>query len=96
VEAAVANNRRPRLRIRPTFRSHTEEQYREAIRAAMPEGSILFDYFCEIRYEDVEGQNEWQRGLAEGMRRLAQNLLDVVVAPAGAIVQKTENEDDEV
>ena len=88
----MPNRRQPLLKIRPAFRAHTEEQYREAIRSAMPEGSILFDYFCEIRYEDVEGINEWQRGLAEGMRRLAANLLDVVAEQRTTVQSETEED----
>jgi hypothetical protein len=87
----VPNRQPPPLKTRPTFRSHTEEQYREAIRAAMPEGSILFDYFCQIKYDDIDGQNEWQRGLAEGMRRLAGNLLETVMEKP----HEVEAEDDE-
>lgn len=57
-------------------------EYSEAVVHADIQGKIapgcpLDYYLSQIRGEDVDGATEYQRGLAEGMRRLARQLQDI-------------------
>ena len=67
--------------FRPTYRVHDEKTIQADIQARCPMGSPFFDYLTEIRLDDLSfGQSEFDRGVAEGMRRLARQIQDFVMA----------------
>jgi hypothetical protein len=51
------------------------------IQARCPVGSPFFKYLCEIRFDDIPAdKDEFTRGVAEGMRRLAKTITEMVMA----------------
>ncbi len=65
---------------RLSYRSHNDEQIRNAIRAACPEGSIFADYLEQVCLEFVDAPDEFNRGIAEGKRRLAGEILNIAMS----------------
>lgn len=50
------------------------------IQSRCPVGSPFFKYLCEIRFDDIPTQtSEFERGVAEGMRKLAKVIIDMVM-----------------
>jgi len=73
-------NGRKKIR-RIIYRQHSDEQIRAAIKAACPEGSIFADYLQTVCLELVEAPTEFERGVAEGKRRLAGEILTIAITP---------------
>jgi hypothetical protein len=71
-------------RIRPTYRAHTDESIQGDIRARLQAGCPFFDWLTEIRLDDIaissEGATEFDRGVAEGMRRLARQIQEFALS----------------
>lgn len=63
--------------VRPTYRQHPETVLQSDIKARLALGSPFFDYLTEIRLDDIEAAGEYERGVREGMRRLARHLQDI-------------------
>jgi phosphoribosylaminoimidazole-succinocarboxamide synthase len=69
-----------KLKPRPTYRQHSEKEIQDAIRGAMLSNSVLMDYLQEIGLEFVDGKDDFERGIAEGRRRLAGELITVALS----------------
>lgn len=57
---------------RPTYLKHTEEETRISFRGL---NAVSVDYLQEITLFEVSGPTEFDRGVAEGERRLAGRLV---------------------
>ena len=68
-----------RRRRKYVYVQHDTAQVHQAIRAAVFEGGILWDYFSVITQDRVYGANEFERGVAEGMRALADQILTIAM-----------------
>ncbi len=66
--------RRPKKR-RLHYRQHPEDDVKAAIRMAIMPDSIFADWLLERATEDVDGVNEYGRGISEGRRRMCKELL---------------------
>lgn len=67
--------------VRPTYRSHSDQVIQSDVRSRCPVGSPFFDWLTEIRLEDKpETASDKEFYLAEGMRRLARQIQDFVLA----------------
>jgi hypothetical protein len=79
-------------KVRLTYVDRSPEQVNEAIRAAVFQGGVLWDYFSGIIAERVFGPNEFERGVAEGMRALANEILTTAMSKPDVKVQVTQEE----
>jgi len=70
--------------IRPTYVQHDEAIIIATIKAAIPQGGVFADYLCEVGLEPVDGASEFERGVNEGRRRLAGDLLAKSLSEQGA------------
>jgi len=61
------------------YAEHDTAEVHKAIREAVFEGGVLWDYFSVITQERVYGANEFERGVAEGMRALADQILTIAM-----------------
>lgn len=77
-------------KIRLTYVERTPEQVDAAIREAVFQGGVLWDYFSTIISEDVEGATEFERGMAEGMRRLSRTILTIAMSKKPIVVKTNE------
>ena len=80
-------------KIRLTFNEHPQEKYAEAFRDHVGERGILFDYFSSVLADKVYGVNEFERGVAEGMRQLADLVLQMSISKPPVKVETNQNED---
>lgn len=72
---------RPRKIIQPSVVVLSEETINADVKARVPMGSPFFNWLTEIRLDDVAlNSNEFDRGVAEGMRRLARQIQDIVLS----------------
>ena len=78
-------------KIRLTYVERTPEQVDAAIREAVFQGGVLWDYFSTIISEDVEGATEFERGMAEGMRRLSRTILTIAMSRTAIRIQTNED-----
>ncbi len=71
-----------RRRIRPSYAQHSDATIQADIQARCPQGSPFFDWLTEIRLDEIPvgGSGEFERGVFEGMRRLARMIQDYVMA----------------
>jgi len=69
-----------KLKPRPTYRQHSEKDIQAAIRGAISRDGEFMDYLQEVGLELVEGPDEFHRGIAEGRRRLAGELVSVALS----------------
>jgi flagellar motor switch protein FliG len=74
-----SNGRKTIRRI--SYRQHSDEQIRAAIKAACPEGSIFHDFLQTVCLELVDAATEFERGIREGKRRLAGEILTIAITP---------------
>ena len=73
--------KKPRKKfIRPTYKQAPESVLQADIKARLQLGSPFFDYLSEIRLDDIEADGEYERGIREGMRRLARFLQDIALS----------------
>lgn len=81
------NGKRPKrpTRLRPTYREHTQEEIRSSFSML---GQVALDYLWEISTRPVNGDNEYQRGIEEGQRRLAGELLGYTMPTEAAKVER--------
>ena len=86
MQVAVKRQRKIRL----TYVERTPEQVDAAIREAVFQGGVLWDYFSTIISEDVEGATEFERGMAEGMRRLSRTILTIAMSRTAIRIQTNE------
>jgi len=84
----VAGKRQRKIRL--SYVERTPAQIDEAIRAAVFQGGVLWDYFSTILSEDVEGATEFERGMAEGMRRLSRTILTIAMSKTAVRVMTNE------
>jgi hypothetical protein len=49
-------------------------------KARLQEGTPAFDFLVEVGMERVEGQSEFERGVQEGRRRLAGDIIGYVLS----------------
>ena len=82
--------RTPKRRL--VYREHTDEALQNEIRVAIPVGGVLWDYFSIIGMDTVDGPTEFARGVQEGRRRLAGELLTVAMSKPEP---KVENEQED-
>jgi hypothetical protein len=67
-------------KIRPTYAQRSDAIIQSDIRGRVVQGSPFFDWLTEIRLDDVPALNtEFERGICEGMRRLARQIQDFVL-----------------
>ena len=78
-------------KIRLTYVERTPQQIEEAICSAVFQGGVLWDFFSSVIAEPVKGANEFERGVAEGMRALADQILTIAMHKPN--VQVMTNED---
>jgi hypothetical protein len=69
----------PQRKIRLTYVERSHEQIESAICAAIYQGGVLWDFFSGVIAEPVTGQNEFDRGVKEGMRALADQILTIAM-----------------
>ena len=70
--------KRPR-KLRLTYVERSPQQIESAIRDAVFQGGVLWDFFSSVIAEPVKGANEFERGVAEGMRALADQILTIAM-----------------
>ena len=70
---------KPRKRRRLVYRQHTDDQVRNAIKASIPEGSIVMDWLELQCLERVSGGTEFDRGRAEGKREAFAEIMEMVL-----------------
>lgn len=56
---------------------YSEAAIHADIKVKVGNASPLRQYLTQVQQEDVFGSNEFDRGLVEGMRRLARQLMDI-------------------
>ena len=83
-----------RLKRRLVYREHDDEEVRNAIRAAIPESGVIWDYLTLIGMDMVDGANEYERGIVEGKRRFAGELLTLAMTKDLPKVRTNQEEDD--
>jgi hypothetical protein len=66
-------------KVRLTYVERPQEQIDQALQMAVFQGGVLWDYFSSILSEDVEGATEFERGMAEGARRLSRTILTIAM-----------------
>lgn len=66
--------------VRPTYKLLSDRVIQSDVAARCPVGSPFFDWLTEIRLDTIEENTDFGRGLREGMRRLAQQIQDYVLA----------------
>ena len=66
-------------KIRLTYVERPPEQIEQAICAAVFQGGVLWDFFSSVIAESVTGANEFERGVKEGMRALADQILTIAM-----------------
>lgn len=81
-----------RRKIRLTFVERSQDEIAEAFRDHVNQGGVLWDYFCSILADRVHGANEFERGVAEGMRQLADEILTMAISKPAVKVET--NQDD--
>ena len=77
---SAGNKSKSNRKVRLTYAERPQEQIDEAIRAAVFQGGVLWDYFSSILSDDVEGATEFDRGMAEGARRLSRTILTIAMS----------------
>lgn len=78
---------KPRKR-RLTFAEHTDEEYRNAWRAIVVEGSLIWDFLSEVAAQDIDADSEWQRAQLNGERNFANRLLAMAMSEAREVTVK--------
>lgn len=61
---------------------HTEPndaKLAEAIATLVHPGNIVWNYLADIKMSDIEGSDLWERGMCEGKRRLADEMLNMAL-----------------
>ena len=79
-------------KVRLTYVDRSPEQVGEAIRAAVYQGGVLWDFFSRVIAEPVSGNNEFERGVAEGMRALANEILTIAMNDPKVTVRTTQED----
>jgi len=69
-----------KLKHRPTYRQHETALIDTVIRAAIPREGIFIDYLDEIVQERVDATTEYERGVIEGRRRFAGELISIALS----------------
>lgn len=78
---AADNPQRPRKVVQPSVVVLSEDTINADVKARVPMGSPFFNWLTEIRLDDVAtSSSEFDRGVAEGMRRLARQIQDIVLS----------------
>jgi len=70
--------RRPKRRV--IYREHSDEDLRNAIRGAIPEGGVLWDWLSLICLDAVNDDTDFKRGVQEGRRTLAGEILTIAMS----------------
>jgi hypothetical protein len=65
---------KPRKR-RLHYQAHSDLEVRRAVKAMLQSHAIISDWLLERVCEDVTGASDFDRGVAEGRRRLAQEMI---------------------
>lgn len=71
-----------------TYTAHSDEKVYDAVRMAIPEGGIFWDYLSGVGMEPIGGNSEWERGKCEGRRELAGELLSMAMNESQLTVEK--------
>lgn len=77
---------------RIVFREHSQEEYNNAIRSTIIEGSVFWDYLSGICLQTIDGSAEFDRGVREGERRCAGDILNIAMSQP--VRKEKENEED--
>ena len=79
-------------KIRLTYVERTPEQIENAVCEAVYQGGVLWDFFSSVIAEPVTGQSEFDRGVKEGMRALADQILTIAMRKPATKIETSQEE----
>jgi hypothetical protein len=65
---------------RPTYRQHDTDAINATVRASIGKQGVFMDYLGEVVQERIEGATEFERGVVEGRRRMAGDLINIALS----------------
>jgi hypothetical protein len=65
---------------KPNFIHHDDDVIVRDWKARLQEGTPAFDFLMEIIMERIDGGNRFERGIQEGRRRLAGDIIGYVLS----------------